>query len=106
MLGSLILIREIPVLENSLETVFGITSKMMENLTTCLGSFSVSLQEMIAAYGVFMIAPAFMGYIAKYFGINYVFTPMIVLFCLCLLITIIFTINLILLIFLTLKNKL
>ena len=49
---------------------FGITSKMMENLTTCLGSFSVSLQEMIAAYGVFMIAPAFMGYIAKYLGIE------------------------------------
>ena len=33
--------------------LFGITTKMMENLTTCLGSFSVSLQEMVAAYGVF-----------------------------------------------------
>jgi len=33
--------------------LFGISSKMMENLTTCLGSFSVSLQEMITAYGVF-----------------------------------------------------
>ena len=33
--------------------LFGITAKMMENLTTCLGSFSVNLQEMITAYGVF-----------------------------------------------------
>ena len=32
---------------------FGITANMMENLTTCLGSLSVSLQEMITAYGVF-----------------------------------------------------
>ena len=32
---------------------FGITAKMMENLTTCIGSLSVSLQEMISAYGVF-----------------------------------------------------
>jgi len=32
---------------------FGITSEMMEDLTTCLGSLSVSLQEMISAYGVF-----------------------------------------------------
>ncbi len=32
---------------------FGITAKMMENLTTCIGSLSVTLQEMISAYGVF-----------------------------------------------------
>ena len=32
---------------------FGITAEMMENLTTCLGSLSVTLQEMISAYGVF-----------------------------------------------------
>ena len=31
----------------------GITAKMMENLTTCIGSLSVTLQEMISAYGVF-----------------------------------------------------
>jgi len=38
----------------------------------------------IAAYGVFMVAPALMGYLAKYLGINYVFSPMILFFCLCL----------------------
>ncbi|MEC8981197.1 MAG: PBP1A family penicillin-binding protein [SAR324 cluster bacterium] len=32
---------------------FGITADMMANLTTCLGSLSTTLQEMIAAYGVF-----------------------------------------------------
>ena len=32
---------------------FGITAEMMENLTTCLGSLSVTLQEMLTAYGVF-----------------------------------------------------
>ncbi|MBC8257944.1 MAG: PBP1A family penicillin-binding protein [SAR324 cluster bacterium] len=32
---------------------FGITAGMMANLTTCLGSFSVTLQEMLSAYGVF-----------------------------------------------------
>ena len=57
-----------------------------EGISSAVGISIIS----IAAYGVFMIAPAFMGYIAKYFGINYVFTPMIFLFCLCLLITIIF----------------
>ena len=32
---------------------FGITADMMENLTTCLGSLSTTLQEMVTAYGVF-----------------------------------------------------
>ena len=32
---------------------FGITADMMEDLTTCLGSLSTTLQEMISAYGVF-----------------------------------------------------
>ena len=32
---------------------FGITGEMMKNLTTCLGSLSVTLQEMLSAYGVF-----------------------------------------------------
>ena len=44
----------------------------------------------IAAYGVFMIAPLFMGFIANYFGIKFVFTPMIGLFLLCLIIVIYF----------------
>ena len=32
---------------------FGISADMMQNLTTCLGSLSVTLQEMLSAYGVF-----------------------------------------------------
>ena len=32
---------------------FGISAEMMKNLTTCLGSLSVTLQEMLSAYGVF-----------------------------------------------------
>ena len=32
---------------------FGISAEMMQNLTTCLGSLSVTLQEMLSAYGVF-----------------------------------------------------
>ena len=43
----------------------------------------------ISAYGVFMVAPAFMGYIAKYFGINFVFAPMLFFFCLSLVIVLI-----------------
>ena len=37
----------------------------------------------IAAYGVFMIAPALMGLIANSFGISYVFLPIIILFFIC-----------------------
>ena len=44
----------------------------------------------ISAYGVFMIGPVIMGYIAKYLGINYVFSPMIILFLMCLLIVVLF----------------
>ena len=44
----------------------------------------------ISAYGVFMIGPVIMGYIAKYLGINYVFSPMIILFFMCLLIVVLF----------------
>ena len=40
----------------------------------------------ISAYGVFMIAPALLGLIANYFGISYVFFPMIFLFIICLLV--------------------
>ena len=44
----------------------------------------------ICAYGVFMIAPAGMGLIAKFIGISYVFSPMIFLFIFSLLIAIAF----------------
>lgn len=40
----------------------------------------------IAAYGVFMVAPAAMGLIANNFGISYVFLPVIILFFICLIV--------------------
>ena len=44
----------------------------------------------IAAYGVFMIAPALMGVIANNYGLNLVFLPMIILFIICFILVIIF----------------
>ncbi len=44
----------------------------------------------IAVYGVFMFGPVAMGFIAKFFGINHVFSPMIILFFICLFIVILF----------------
>jgi len=43
----------------------------------------------IAAYGVFMIAPALLGLIANSFGINYVFSPMVILFVFCLILLVV-----------------
>ena len=40
----------------------------------------------ISAYGVFMIAPALLGLVANYFGISFVFFPMIFLFIICLIV--------------------
>ena len=34
----------------------------------------------ISVYGIFMIAPGLMGFIAQSFGVNYVFSPVIILF--------------------------
>jgi MFS family permease len=34
----------------------------------------------ISVYGIFMIAPGLMGFIAQSFGVNYVFSPIIILF--------------------------
>ena len=42
----------------------------------------------ISAYGIFMVAPALLGLTADYFGITYVFFPMIILFTFCLIIII------------------
>ena len=44
----------------------------------------------IAAYGVFMFGPVVMGFTANFFGIKHVFSPMIILFSICLFIVIIF----------------
>ena len=44
----------------------------------------------IAIYGVFMIAPTIMGYIANNFGINYVFSPIVIMFIVCMATIIIF----------------
>ena len=40
----------------------------------------------ISAYGVFMVAPALLGLVANYFGISFVFFPMIFLFIICLIV--------------------
>ena len=58
----------------------------IEGIDSAVGISIIS----IAAYGVFMIAPALMGYIANYLGINYVFIPMLVLFCMCFITMILF----------------
>ena len=43
----------------------------------------------ISGYGVFMIAPALMGFIANLYGLSKVFLPMILLFIICLILVII-----------------
>ena len=58
----------------------------IEGIDSAVGISIIS----ISTYGVFMIGPALMGYIAKYLGINFVFSPMIILFCMCLSIVIFF----------------
>ena len=58
------------------------TAGKIEGVESAVGISIIS----ISAYGVFMIAPAFLGLIANYFGIAYVFFPMIILFLCCLLI--------------------
>jgi MFS family permease len=44
----------------------------------------------ISVYGIFMIAPGLMGFIAQSFGVNYVFSPIIILFVIILIPIIIF----------------
>ena len=44
----------------------------------------------ISVYGIFMIAPGLMGFIAQNFGVNYVFSPVIILFVIFLIPIIIF----------------
>ena len=58
----------------------------IEGVSSTVGISIIS----IAAYGVFMIGPAIMGFVAKIYGINNVFLPMMILFCACLLIIIFF----------------
>ena len=58
----------------------------IEGVSSTVGISIIS----IAAYGMFMIGPAIMGFVAKFYGINNVFSPMMILFCACLLIIIFF----------------
>ena len=58
----------------------------IEGVSSAVGISIIS----IATYGVFMIGPAIMGFVAKFYGINNVFSPMMILFCICLLIIIVF----------------
>ena len=58
----------------------------IEGVSSTVGISIIS----IATYGMFMIGPAIMGFVAKFYGINNVFSPMMILFCACLLIIIFF----------------
>ena len=58
----------------------------IEGVSSTVGISIIS----IATYGMFMIGPAIMGFVAKFYGINNVFSPMMILFCSCLLIIIFF----------------
>ena len=58
----------------------------IEGVSSTVGISIIS----IATYGMFMIGPAIMGFIAKFYGINNVFLPMMILFCASLLIIIFF----------------
>ena len=58
----------------------------IEGVSSAVGISIIS----ISTYGVFMIGPAIMGFVAKFFGINHVFFPMIILFCVCLSIVVVF----------------
>jgi MFS family permease len=48
----------------------------IENLNPTVGITIIT----IGVYGVFMIAPPALGYVADIFGIEYVYTPMLILF--------------------------
>ena len=58
----------------------------IEGVSSTVGISIIS----IATYGMFMIGPAIMGFVAKFYGINNVFSPMMILFCACLLIIVFF----------------
>ena len=58
----------------------------IEGVSSTVGISIIS----IATYGMFMVGPAIMGFVAKFYGINNVFSPMMILFCSCLLIIIFF----------------
>jgi len=58
----------------------------IEGVSSTVGISIIS----IATYGMFMVGPAIMGFVAKFYGINNVFSPMMILFCACLLIIILF----------------
>ena len=58
----------------------------IEGVDTAVGISIIS----IAVFGVFMFGPVAMGFIAKFFGINHVFSPMIILFFISLFIVILF----------------
>ena len=58
----------------------------IEGVSSTVGISIIS----IATYGMFMIGPAIMGFVAKFYGINNVFLPMMILFCFCFFIIIVF----------------
>ena len=58
----------------------------LKNIDNAVGISIVS----ISAYGVFMVVPALMGFIANFYGVNFVFAPMLIMFILCMLLINIF----------------
>ena len=68
-------------ISNIIPLAYSISGKI-DNIDSAVSISIIS----IAAYGVFMVGPALMGLIANYFGISYVFLPLIFLFSLCLIV--------------------
>jgi len=64
-------------ISNIIPLAYSISGKI-DNIDSAVSISIIS----IAAYGVFMVGPALMGLIANYFGISYVFFPLIFLFSL------------------------
>ena len=70
-------------ISNIIPLAYSISGKI-PNVESAVGITVIS----ISAYGIFMIAPAIEGVIANYFGISYIFLPMIFMFLFCLIILI------------------
>ena len=68
-------------ISNIIPLAYSISGKI-DNIDSAVSISIIS----IAAYGVFMVGPALMGLIANYFGISYVFLPLIFLFFLCIIV--------------------
>ena len=72
---------------------FGVTGLGMSSIVPLAYSIAGNLKDVdsavaisiisISAYGTFMIAPALLGIVANFYGLNLVFLPMIYLLIFC-----------------------